>query len=165
MIGAGLPLFQRLKLLRQKELEKERQQQQLQKEQAEMQEPLLGAPKRSSIITSGSVTTAVTVEQPNSELVAKSPPSSVVDKPIRHISFLDRKGSISTATVSDPTPPTPPPTGSNNKPPTVPSKTARWTLAVLPGRSGSKGAGTRARMLEVIQGSANESTVKTFSCC
>lgn len=52
MIGAGLPLFQRLKLLRQRELEKEKALQQQQQEQMELQEKALLARRMSEVIAS-----------------------------------------------------------------------------------------------------------------
>ena len=54
VIGAGLPLFQRLKLLRQKELEKEKLLQQQQQEQLELQEKALLARRMSEVIAMAS---------------------------------------------------------------------------------------------------------------
>ena len=127
MIGAGLPLFQRLKLLRQRELEKEKQQQQEQEallaktEDAEtirsLQQVSVALPETTTDGVGGKST-------PPPPPSASSPPSQARDdKQARHISFVDE---TNVEKKRDYVPVDPPKTR---------GKSARWTLPGMVGRA------------------------------
>ena len=127
MIGAGLPLFQRLKLLRQRELEKEKQQQQ-------EQEALLAKTEDAETIRSLQQVSVALLETttdgvggkstPPPPPSASSPPSQARDdKQARHISFVDE---TNVEKKRDYVPVDPPKTR---------GKSARWTLPRMVGRA------------------------------
>ncbi|XP_046446114.1 uncharacterized protein LOC124195647 isoform X6 [Daphnia pulex] len=128
VIGAGLPLFQRLKLLRQRELEKEKQQQQ-------EQEALLSKAEDAETIRSlqlVSVALLETTTAADGVGVGKStpppvsPPPSTMrdDKQARHISFVDETNAEKNKRDYVPV-----------DPPKVRGKSARWTLPGMVGRA------------------------------
>jgi len=132
VIGAGLPLFQRLKLLRQKELEQERKEGLLKLQQTTLEVPPIQPPVMQQSEASNN-TIEVTVEA-----VPKSPPpppplpSSQTETPKggRHISFLEKPNE----------------NVASNKP-----AGNKWTLAVgLPGRSGGGGKFGNRRVLDTV---------------
>ena len=137
MIGAGLPLFQRLKLLRQKELEQERKEALLKQQQMPIEcvpQQQQQQQQQQESKPTPSTTTEVTVE-----VVPKSPPPPpplppTEPKPSRHISFVEKPNEISPAKIE--------------KPLTV----NRWALTVaLPGRaSGSSAKFANRRVLDTV---------------
>jgi hypothetical protein len=129
VIGAGLPLFQRLKLLRQRELEKEKQQQQ-------EQEALLSKAEDAETIRSLQLVSAALLETTTAAdgvgVMGKStpppvsPPPSTMrdDKQARHISFVDETNAEKNKRDYVPV-----------DPPKVRGKSARWTLPGMVGRA------------------------------
>ncbi|XP_059350446.1 uncharacterized protein LOC130696505 isoform X5 [Daphnia carinata] len=148
VIGAGLPLFQRLKLLRQRELEREKQQQQEQEaslakaEEAETVRALQQVSVALEATTDG-------VSGKSTPPPASTPPSQMRDdKQARHISFLDE---TLPEKKRDYVP---------VDPPKVRGKSARWTLPGMVSKTSeaAKLGKTRLSRLNTIKQASSSSS-------
>lgn len=155
MIGAGLPLFQRLKLLRQRELEKEKQQQQEQAALLSKTEDAETIRSLQQVSVALLETTTVDGVGGKSTPPSVSPPPSQTrdDKQARHISFVDETNAEK---KRDYVPVDPPKTR---------GKPVRWTLPGMVGRASEPSKINKSRLSRlntIKQASSSSSAIDSI---